>query len=59
MEAYLWVDSDEQSWPYSFVNLCEVLNLSPEPTREKLIGAMAPQGGVPDKDLASEVEEAA
>lgn len=59
MEAYLWVASDEHSWPYSFVNLCEVLNLSPEPTREKLIGAMAPQGGVPDKDLASEVEEAA
>jgi hypothetical protein len=59
MEAYLWVASNERSWPYSFVNLCEVLNLTPEATREQLLGEMAPQTGAAERDLSSEVEEAA
>jgi hypothetical protein len=59
MEAYRWVASDDRSWPYSFVNLCEVLNLVPEPTRESLLGEAAPQRRTLEKDLTSEVEEAA
>jgi hypothetical protein len=30
MEAYKWVASDDRSWPYSFVNLCDALKLSPD-----------------------------
>jgi hypothetical protein len=38
MEAYKWVASDDREWPYSFVNLCETLGVSPESVRERLIG---------------------
>ncbi len=37
MEAYSWVASSDLSWPYSFVNICEMLNLSPEHLREELL----------------------
>jgi hypothetical protein len=37
MQAYRWMASDDRSWPYSFVNLCEVLKLSPECLREELL----------------------
>lgn len=43
-EAYEWVASEERSWPYSFVNLCEHLDLSPESVREQLLGELAPRG---------------
>jgi hypothetical protein len=59
MEAYLWVASEERSWPYSFVNLCEALNLDPELTRDRLLGEVAPSNGPIERDLAAEVEEAA
>jgi len=36
-EAYKWVASNDRTWPYSFVNLCEVLSLSPEGIRAKLL----------------------
>lgn len=38
MEAYKWVASDDGEWPYSFINLCESLGLSPESVREQLLG---------------------
>jgi hypothetical protein len=38
MEAYKWVTSDDREWPYSFVNLCEALSMSPESVREQLLG---------------------
>jgi hypothetical protein len=38
MEAYKWVASDDREWPYSFVNLCESLNISPESVRQQLLG---------------------
>jgi hypothetical protein len=38
MEAYKWVASDDREWPYSFVNLCETLGVSPESVRERLLG---------------------
>jgi hypothetical protein len=37
-KAYEWVASDERSWPYSFVNLCEALRLSPTYLRAELLG---------------------
>lgn len=36
-EAYAWVASDDRSWPYSFVNLCEVLGLAVEPIRRRVL----------------------
>jgi len=38
MDAYRWVASDDRSWAFSFVNLCEVFNLSPEALRGELLG---------------------
>ena len=37
-EAYNWVESDDRSWAYSFVNLCEALRLSTESVRARLLG---------------------
>ena len=36
-DAYTWVLSDDTSWPYSFVNVCQVLGLSIESTRSDLL----------------------
>ena len=36
MDAYTWVLSDDTSWPYSFVNVCQLLGLSIEFTRSDL-----------------------
>src|SRR6516165_9409364 len=37
MDAYTWVLSDDTSWPYSFVNVCQLLGLSIEFTRSDLL----------------------
>jgi hypothetical protein len=42
--AYEWVASVDRTWPFSFVNLCETLRLSPEALRERLL--RAPTGEV-------------
>lgn len=57
MEAYEWVASMDRVWAYSFTNLCELLDLSPESLREELLNGEAPTLPVP-ADL-TEVEEAA
>jgi hypothetical protein len=36
-EAYNWVASDDRSWPYSFLNLCDTLGLSPGCLRARLL----------------------
>jgi hypothetical protein len=36
-EAHKWVASDERAWPYSFVNLCDALQLSPTALRAQLL----------------------
>jgi hypothetical protein len=48
-EAERWVLSDDRRWPCSFVNVCEALNLAPEPLRRAVLalrpvamGAMRP-----------------
>ena len=41
-EAYEWVASDDRSWPFSFANLCDALNLTVEPVRKQLLPETAP-----------------
>jgi hypothetical protein len=64
MEAYKWVGSDDRSWPYSFVNICEALSLTPEGVRHELLGEMAPPPGwvfeeppIPGETEAGEEQE--
>lgn len=42
MEAYRWVMSNDREWPFSFVCLCDQLNLEVEPMRRGLLGDAAP-----------------
>ena len=37
LDAYDWVTADDFSWPYSFVNICQLLNLAPESLRQELL----------------------
>jgi hypothetical protein len=37
--AYRWVTSDDRSWPYSFLNVCDVLGLSAGSLRAELLRA--------------------
>ena len=57
-EAYAWVASNDRSWPYSFVNLCELLDMVPDAVRQQLLGPMAP---APSDEFAmpEEIVEAA
>lgn len=36
-EAYVWVASNERRWPFSFLNVCDMLDLSPTTLRAKLL----------------------
>jgi hypothetical protein len=36
-EAYVWVASNERCWPFSFLNVCDMLDLSPQALRAKLL----------------------
>jgi len=38
LDAYDWVTADDFSWPYSFVNICQSLNLPPDVARGELLG---------------------
>jgi hypothetical protein len=37
LDAHRWVISDDCSWPFSFLNVCQVLNLAPETIREEML----------------------
>src|SRR5437899_6843049 len=37
LDAYRWVISDDYSWPFSFLNVCQALNLAPETVRQDLL----------------------
>ena len=41
LDAYRWVMSDDCSWPFSFLNVCQVLNLAPETVREEALGDLS------------------
>lgn len=40
-DAYSWLMSDDWGWPFSFMNVCQLLNLSPEDVRQELVGDIA------------------
>jgi hypothetical protein len=37
LDAYRWVISDDCSWPFSFLNVCQLLNRAPESLRRELL----------------------
>src|SRR6266403_2742631 len=41
LDAYRWVMSDDCSWPFSFLNVCQSLNLAPETVREEVLGDLS------------------
>jgi len=41
LDAYRWVISDDHSWPFSFLNVCQVLDLTPETIREEVLGDLS------------------
>ena len=38
LDAYRWVMSDDCSWPFSFLNVCQLLHLAPDAVRHELLG---------------------
>jgi hypothetical protein len=44
LDAHRWVTSDDYSWPFSFLNVCQALNLVPETVREHRRQMQAPNG---------------
>jgi hypothetical protein len=40
-DAYSWVMSDDFSWPFSFQNVCGLLNRAPDDLRQELIGDLS------------------
>src|ERR1700756_1705625 len=41
LDAHHWVMSDDCSWPFSFLNVCQLLNLAPETIREEMLGDLS------------------
>lgn len=41
-DAYEWIISDDRIWPFSFLNVCDALAVSPAHLRQELIGQLAP-----------------
>jgi hypothetical protein len=41
LDAYRWVMSDDCSWPFSFLGVCESLQLVPEQVRRDLISQLS------------------
>ena len=41
LDAYRWVTSDDCSWPFAFLNVCQLLDLIPETVREEVLADMS------------------
>src|ERR687891_516033 len=41
LDAHSWVTAYDSSWPYSFMNVCKLLNLCPEVARAELLADAA------------------
>ena len=37
-DAYSWLTSDDCAWPFSFLNVCQLLQLAPDAVRGELLG---------------------
>ena len=35
-ETEEWIESDDRRWPYSFVSICDILNINPDYVRQGL-----------------------
>jgi len=40
-DAYRWVMANDCSWPFSFLNVCRLLNHAPEDIRQELVGDLS------------------
>jgi hypothetical protein len=40
-DAYSWVMSDDCNWPFSFRNVCQLLNHGPDDLRAELLGDLS------------------
>ena len=40
-DAYSWVMSDDCAWPFSFLNVCQLLNHQAEELREEILGDLS------------------
>src|SRR5215469_9134071 len=41
LDAYGWFTSDDCAWPFSFLNVCQLLHLAPEAVREERLGDLS------------------
>jgi len=41
LDAHRWVTSDDCSWPFSFLNVCQSLDLAPEAVREEMLADLS------------------
>jgi hypothetical protein len=41
LDAHRWVISDDCSWPFSFLNVCQALDLAPETVREEMLADLS------------------
>ncbi len=41
LDAHRWVTSDDCSWPFSFLNVCQTLNLAAGTVREEVLGDLS------------------
>src|ERR1043166_7541756 len=40
-DAYSWLVSNDQEWPFSFLNVCQLLSCEPMNLREELLGDLS------------------
>jgi hypothetical protein len=38
LDAYQWIMADDCAWPFSFVNVCDLMGFTPSHVRQELIG---------------------
>jgi hypothetical protein len=43
VEAERWIRSDDREWPFSYVNVCEALDIAPEPLRKAVLAWRRPE----------------
>src|SRR5262249_30811642 len=41
LDAYGWLTSDDCFWPFSFLNVCQLLHLAPEAVRAEQLGDLS------------------
>src|SRR6266542_1158855 len=41
LDAHRWITFDDCSWPFSFLNVCQLLYLEPETIREEMLGDLS------------------